>query len=155
LEHAARRGTDVHEVCEGIVQGLGEWNVYPEIRGYIESFKKWWQQGVNVLSIEQRFYCQELMITGQVDLIIDTPDGAAILDLKTSYKPSKTWPLQGAAYAYMARKHDYDIKKILFLHLDRYGGSPTLHAYDDDFETFKKCLDVYRYFFRECSKKIA
>jgi CRISPR/Cas system-associated exonuclease Cas4 (RecB family) len=137
------------------VQGFGEWNVYEEIRGYIQSFKHWWQQGVSVLSVEQRFYCPELMITGQVDMIIETPEGAAILDLKTSYKPSKTWPLQGAAYAYMARKHDYDIKKILFLHLSKQGKSPDLYAYEDDFETFKKCLDVYRYFFWDGGKRVA
>lgn len=85
------------------------------------------------------------MITGQVDMIIETADGSIILDLKTSAKPSKTWPLQGSAYAYMARKQGYDIKAIHFLHLNRYGEKPNLYVYDDHFELFKKCLEIYKF----------
>lgn len=87
------------------------------------------------------------MITGQVDMIIESDQGAVILDLKTSAKPSKTWPLQGSAYAYMARQSGYDIKSIHFLHLNRHGKKPHLYVYDDQFDLFKKCLDVYRHFF--------
>lgn len=87
------------------------------------------------------------MITGQVDMIIEAPEGAIILDLKTSNKPSKTWPLQGAAYAYMARENGFDIKGIHFLHLSKAGMNPMLYVYDDEFEMFKKCLDVYKHFF--------
>lgn len=87
------------------------------------------------------------MITGQVDMIIDSEDGAIVLDLKTSARPSKTWPLQGSAYAYMARKHGYDIKGIHFLHLNRNGNAPNLYVYDDEIELFKKCLDVFKHFY--------
>lgn len=87
------------------------------------------------------------MITGQVDMIIEGSDGAIILDLKTSAKPSKTWPLQGSAYAYMARQSGYDIKGIHFLHLNKHGGDPHLYVYDDHFELFSKCLDVYKHFY--------
>lgn len=147
LANAANRGTRVHDICEGIVKGLGEWNVTDDIRGYVDSFKLWWQSGHTVLALEKRFYCSELMITGQVDMIINTPQGAVILDLKTSSKPSKTWPLQGSAYAYMARKDGYDIKGIHFLHLDKLGKPPHLYVYDDCFELFSKCLDIYKHFF--------
>jgi hypothetical protein len=152
VANAARRGSKVHDVCEGIVKGLGEWNVDDEIVGYINSFKKWWV-GQRVLAVERRFYCSELMITGKVDMIIDSPEGAIILDLKTSYKPSKTWPLQGSAYAYLARKHGFDIKGIHFLHLSRNGIKPHLYVYDDEIEMFKKCLDIYRHFFEDMNGK--
>ena len=88
------------------------------------------------------------MITGQVDMIIETPKGAVILDLKTSAKESKTWPLQGSAYAYMARKAGYDIRGIQFLHLNKFGTEPNLIEYEDNFDLFKKCFDVYQYFYR-------
>lgn len=149
LQNAADRGTRVHKACEGIIEGLGEWNVDDEIYGYVESFKKWWSQGHKVLSMERRFFCSELMITGQVDLILERPEGAIILDIKTPAKPSKTWPLQGAAYAHMARKAGYDVKGIHFLQLNKHGGEPKIHVYDDQFELFKKCLDVFNHFFRK------
>lgn len=93
------------------------------------------------------------MITGQVDMIIETENGAVILDLKTSSKPSKTWPLQGSAYAYMAKKEGYDIKGIHFLHLSKQGLDPHLYVYDDHFDLFSKCLDVYKHFFKKNPRK--
>lgn len=155
LQNAANRGTRVHKACEAIIEGLGEWNVDDEIFGYVESFKKWWSEGHKVLSMEQRFFCSELMITGQVDLIIEKPEGAIILDIKTPVKPSKTWPLQGSAYAHMARKAGYDIKGIHFLQLNKHGMEPKIHVYDDQFELFKKCLDVFNHFFKRKDSGIA
>lgn len=149
LANAAKRGTKVHDICEGIVKGLGEWGIDDETRGYVHSFKKWWETGIKVLALEQRFYCSELMITGQVDMIIESEEGAIILDLKTSSKPSKTWPLQGSAYAYMARKNGYDIRGIHFLHLNKHGMKPDLYVYDDQFDLFKKCLDIFKHFWRK------
>ena len=152
VANAGRRGTRVHDICEAIVKGLPVMNINPDIAGYIHSFEKWWGEGKKVLAVEQRFFCSELMVTGKVDMIIETNEGAIILDLKTSSKPSKTWPLQGSAYAYMARKSGYNIKGIHFLHLSKHGIAPKLYVYDDEFELFKKCLDIYKHFF-EVKKK--
>ena len=44
VAHAAQRGTKVHKICEGIIQGLGELGVEEETKGYVESFKKWWEK---------------------------------------------------------------------------------------------------------------
>ncbi len=41
LENAGRRGTKVHDICEGIVKGVGDWGVDDETRGYIHSFNQW------------------------------------------------------------------------------------------------------------------
>lgn len=148
LQHAANRGTRVHKACEAIVEGLGDWSIDDEIYGYVESFKKWWDEGHKVLSVEQRFFCSDLMITGQIDLILEEGDGAVILDIKTPVRPSKTWPLQGAAYAHMAKKSGYNIKGIHFLQLLKDGSHPKLHIYEDQFELFKQCLEVFNYFFK-------
>lgn len=136
LSHAADRGTKVHKICEAIVSGLGEYGVEEETQGYVESFKKWWAEGHEVLLIEKRFWCNELKITGQVDLILKTAEGLAILDIKTSSKPSKTWKAQGCAYAYLAQKAGYPIKKILFLHLNKDGKSPKIYEYSPDSSFF-------------------
>jgi hypothetical protein len=149
LQNAANRGTRVHRACEAIIEDLGDWGVDIEIEGYIESFKKWWSTGHKVLALEKRFFCADLEITGQVDLILEkSPGEALIVDLKTSASPSKTWPLQGSAYAYMARKSGYNICGIQFIQLKKDGKKPKIYEYEDNFELFKKCLDIFNHFFR-------
>lgn len=143
---AAERGTKVHEICEGIIAGLGELGVDEETRPYVESFKKWWEIGWSVKEMEKRFFDDELKITGQVDLIIHTEHGLAIVDIKTSAKESKTWKLQGSAYAYLARKAGYDVKRLYFLHLNRNGGHPKLIEYEIDEGFFLAVLNIYQYF---------
>ncbi len=152
LAHAAERGTKVHKICEGIVVGLGEIGTDEETQGYVESFKKWWDTGVQVVSVEERFWDDELQITGQVDMIIQTPDGLAILDLKTSSSPSKTWQAQGSAYAYLAKRAGYDIKSIQFLHLSKIGKAPKLHTYPVDDSFFLAIFRTFKHFFYKESK---
>lgn len=152
VAHAAARGTHVHNVCESIMQGLGEWNDNVEAIPYISSFKLWYENKPKVIEIEKRFFDDDMMITGQVDMIIETPEGLAIADLKTSSAPSKTWALQGSAYAYMAKNQGYDIKKIMFIHLKKTGKTPKIYEYEDHFPLFKKCFDVYQYFYARKKK---
>lgn len=147
VAHAADRGTRVHQICEAIVAGIGEFGIDEELSGYVESFKKWWNLGHKLISMEQRFWDDQLHITGQVDLIIDTPDGVAIVDLKTSSKVSKTWMGQGCAYAYLAKNAGIQVKKILFIHLNKFGKPPKIHEYEIDESFFLSCLKVYKHFF--------
>ncbi len=149
LAYAAERGTKVHKICEGIISGLGEIGVDDETWGYVESFKKWWNLGHEVVMMEQRFWDDDLEITGQIDLIINTADGLAIVDLKTSSRPSKTWQAQGAAYAYLAKKSKHDIKKIYFLHLNKHGKEPTIHEYPVDDSFFLAIYRTYKHFFHK------
>jgi len=148
VAHAASRGTKVHQICEAIIEGLGEIGVDDETRGYVESFKKWWALGHDVVMMEQRFWDDELQITGQVDLILRTPDGLAVLDLKTSARPSKTWQAQGCAYAYLARKAGHDIRKIYFLHLNKNGKEAKIHEYPVDDGFFLTIYRVWAHFFQ-------
>lgn len=149
VNNAAKRGTKVHKIIEGIVQGLGEFAVDDEVKGYIESFKKWWGEGKEVLYIERRFYCDLKKITGQVDLIINTPEGIALVDYKTSFKPSKTWPVQGSGYYYLAKEAGIDVKKVFFLHLNKYGKKPKVYSYKPDSSFFLITLMVYEHFYGE------
>lgn len=149
VAHAADRGTKVHKICEGIIQGLGELGVDDETRPYVESFKLWWAKGHEVLMMEKRFWCDELKITGQVDLILNTPDGLVIVDLKTSSQPSKTWPAQGCAYAYLAKKAGHDIKKIQFLHLLKTGKEARIHEYPVDDSFFFSIFRVWQHFYQK------
>lgn len=148
VQNAANRGTKVHKICEGIISGIGEIGVEDETWGYVESFKKWWFLGYEVIMLEKRFWDDDLKITGQCDMIIKTPYGLAIVDIKTSSKPSKTWKAQGCAYAYLAKKAGLDIKKIYFLHLNKHGKDPKVHEYPIDDEFFLNIVKVWEYFFK-------
>lgn len=149
VQNAAERGTRVHKICEGIVSGLGEWDVDEKVSGYVESFKKWWSAGVDVNEMEKRFWDDELCITGQVDFITSLPDGLAVVDLKTSYKPSKTWQVQGSAYAYLAKKAGYNIQHIQFIHLSKTGSAPKIYTYPVDDNLFLSVLTTYNHFYKK------
>lgn len=149
LAHAAARGTKVHKICEGIASGLGEYGNDQETQGYVDSFKLWWNTGIDVVEIEKRFWDHKRKITGQIDFIIRTSEGLAIVDLKTSSKPSKTWAAQGAAYAYLARKAGYKISKIYFLHLNKHGKEPKIYEYPINDSFFFSILVVYLYFYHK------
>jgi hypothetical protein len=150
LLNAAERGTKVHKICEGIAEGLGEHGIDDEVWGFVESFKQWFAKNSDFVEIEKRFYCDEMKITGQVDFILKTDEGLAIADLKTSSKASKTWQIQGLAYAYLARKAGYDIKKIFFIHLNKHGKEPTIYEYFPiNEELFFETYRVYKYFYGE------
>lgn len=153
VANAAQRGSRVHKICESIISGLGEFGVDEETWGYVESFKKWWTNAPEVISMEERFFDEEHKITGQVDLICKMDEGLVIIDLKTSARPSKTWPLQGSAYAYLAKRHGYDIKKIFFLHLNKHGKEPKLIEYPITEMFFLEVLRVYNYFYRSKNDK--
>ncbi len=148
VARAADRGTRVHNICEGIIKGLGEFGVESDTEPYVESFKKWWDQGHEVEVIEERFWDDELQITGKVDLILKIDDGFAIADLKTSSKHSPTWEAQGSAYAYLARKSGYNIQKILFIHLLKSGKAPKIYEYPVDESFFINTLKVWKHFFK-------
>lgn len=149
VARAADRGTRVHKICEGIIQGLGEIGVDEQTDPYVQSFKQWWAEGHDVVLIEERFWDDDLKITGQVDLIVRTDEGLAIVDLKTSSKPSDTWPAQGSAYAYLAKKAGYDVRKIYFLHLLKSGKPAKVYEYPVDDSFFLAIFRVWAHFFRK------
>lgn len=149
LAHAAERGTRVHKICEAIVCGIGEVGVDDETWGYVESFKRWWEKGINVVKMEQRFWDDELELTGQVDLITTDHGNLAVVDLKTSSKPSKTWQAQGSAYAYLAKRSGYNIQRVHFLHLNKHGKEPKIHEYPVDDSFFLSIYRTYKHFFHK------
>lgn len=147
LANAARRGTEVHNICEGIALGFGELGVTDETRPYVESFKHWWGEGKKAIEIERRFWCPDIKVTGQADFIIQEETGNTIYDLKTSYKPSKTWQAQGSGYYYLASKAGLQISRVIFVHLQRSGRPAKLIEYPADSTLFLETYHVYKHFY--------
>lgn len=147
LANAAERGTKVHKICEAIISGLGELGVEDKTRPYVESFKKWWEKEHQVVEMEKRFWDDDLEITGQLDLILKVGAELIVVDLKTSSRPSLTWKAQGSAYAYLAKKNGYDIRKIYFLHLLKSGNEAKIYEYPIDDSFFLAILRTWKHFY--------
>lgn len=149
LQNAATRGKIVHDCCDAITQEIGYIVSDEKINKYIESFKLWLPK--QFIDKPARFFCKDLMITGECDAIYEEDGGLVLVDYKTSAKESKTWQLQGSAYAYLARKIGYNIKRIEFVKFCKNGKIPTVFVYEERFDLFLKCLELYRHFFKDKS----
>jgi hypothetical protein len=146
LSNAALRGTRVHTCIDAIIKGLGEF-CEDDIQGYVDSFKLW--VGDKKLSpAPMRFYCDEYMITGEIDALYYDGDDLILVDFKTSIKTGKTWSLQGSAYMHLAYVNGYTIKKCIFVKLCKTGLTFTEEVFKYDFNMYLHCLHVYRYFFK-------
>lgn len=145
LQNAAQRGTLVHQICDAIIEGMGVPPVSSEITPYIDSFLKYGEKPY--IQKPERFFCDELMITGECDAIYKENGCLVLVDFKTSRAESKTWKLQGSAYAYLAKKAGYDVQRIEFVKLDRTGKEPKVFVYEDQFADFLAALRMYRLFF--------
>ena len=149
LKNAADRGTKVHEICEAIVNDIGFLDdpMERKLNGYIQSFKQWLPK--KFIEKPQRFFCNKYGITGECDGVYEDENGYVLIDIKTPVNESKTWRLQGSAYSYLAKKAGYNITRIEFIKLSKDGNIPKIYTYEEDFEMFLKCLDVYKYFFNK------
>lgn len=147
LRNAADRGTRTHTACDCLVAGVGDW-FDDDILGYVESFRKWYV-GKEFIEKPSRMYCEDLMITGELDLIYIEDDELVLVDLKTSSNPSKTWLLQGTAYSYLAKKNGFKdgFKRIEFVKLLKDGKEAKVFTYEEDFDLFMKVFDTYKYFY--------
>lgn len=133
LENKCRIGTEVHEHIDDVFYGI-EFPPKPECLGYVESFLTWRAEAKpKVFQHEQRLYCDELKITGQIDAIVsfEGEDTLHIMDWKTSHSEDKLmWPLQAAFYHYLCTNNSIKVEPVVkFLRLDKQGKKPKVHEY--------------------------
>lgn len=146
LKNAADRGTRVHKYCELHSKGLLGIEPEEDAKPYVESFIKWFDIMVQeVLHIEKRLYCDEHMITGQIDLIVkmEEPD-PWIIDIKTPQQESKTWRLQTAGYLHLATQFEPKTYNRACLQLDKNGGTPHLRVYPHHAKDMSLFFDALR-----------
>jgi len=160
LRNAAAKGTQVHALCAGIAKGawIPEGMIAEELLGYVNSFKKWADaQVTKYVLVEKRFNDEELGYTGQIDFLVVGSDGELYLvDLKTSSRPQKTYPVQMGAYAALLLHAHIQIKGAILVYLDKEGDFPDVDHIEDLSEVtsiFYSALDCYKYFHRKKGKK--
>lgn len=135
-------GTEVHEAIDGHYTGafvpLGE-----RAQPYFVSFKKWAEScGYKIHCQEQRFYCDEMMITGAVDMIAYDGNQSVLIDFKTSLNADKKgWAIQGAFYDYLS---PMEIDRIEFIKLDKEGKAPKTITYTPSPDLWDQALQCYK-----------
>ena len=155
LEYASLRGTIVHKSCEAYCRGLFVAHLPDETKGYVTSFKRWFDRYVKeVYLVEDRLCDHSLCITGQLDLLCRLIDDTVlIVDFKTPVLHSPTWPLQIAAYRHLANLKENNagwphVQCGATLQLHKEGKEAKANLYEDtpmDFKHFISALSLYRY----------
>jgi|HubBroStandDraft_2_1064218.scaffolds.fasta_scaffold286879_2 hypothetical protein len=118
--------------------------------GYFKSYEKW-KNAVSPLFIkaEQRYFCDEKMITGCIDALISLPGAQEpiLVDFKTSVSEAGSWIMQGHLYHYLLRSNGQAVSpRIFFLKLRRDGHIPVLYEYKFSKNIMAKCnkaIDLY------------
>ena len=151
LQHAADRGTAVHEMCARPARGEYVIDVNPETAGYTASFMMWWDRcAAEALLIEERLIDEAFGFHGQPDLIVRLNHGeVALIDIKTPVTNQKSWKVQIAAYRHLCELAGHKIEKAGTLQLSPEGKVARMRWADDsamDFNVFLSALNCYRYF---------
>lgn len=109
-DHAAVRGTEVHELAEQLIHG-GEVEVPPHLVGYVNGYARWLDDfDVEPILTEKSVANRTHWYAGRFDSIVRIPkwrEGVGMVDLKTSNGVYGETALQNAAYS-MAEFYVHD-----------------------------------------------
>ena len=118
--------------------------------GYFCSFLKWFEvMNPTIVLLEERYFDDKLMITGQIDGIyrIKGDPFPIIVDYKTSAKESPTWIMQGHLYNYLCTSQGLQLgDRALFLKLDRESRKPHVFEYKITQNMMNICFDAVEKF---------
>jgi len=106
LQAAAERGTLVHDICAGILQGFFPPEIPEEAKGYVDSFLIFKEKYIrDVIAVEAEVVHPQWRYVGHIDFggYLTMFEAAVVLDWKTPVTKSKTWEAQCAAYLEAAR----------------------------------------------------
>jgi hypothetical protein len=160
LARAAARGTSVHALCAGIAKGnwIPDSMIDESLLGYVNSFRKWSEAQVEkFVTVEKRFTEEDMLYTGQLDFVVLGTDGKLYLvDLKTSAKTQKTYPVQMAAYDRLLKRNGIVVEAAMLVFLNKDGEFPEIQRVDDmtkEFSVFTSALECWNYFHKKKEKK--
>ena len=153
LQAAAERGTLVHDICAGILQGFFPPEIQEEAKGYVDSFLIFKEKYIrDVIAVEAEVVHPAWPFVGHVDFAgyLTTEKDAVILDWKTPATSSRTWSGQLAGYLEAARKTfpQHNFGKAGTLQLSQEGKIPKMVWLDNPAMAFhaficKLQADIY------------
>ena len=149
LNAAAARGTAVHNSIENWLK-FGIEDLEPEFAGYMEAFKKWWEQDKpELVGSEIRIYHRLMEYAGTADLIAYIDKKLTLVDFKTTSRLiDKNCRVQLEAYAQALSSHGITVesKKIVHLKKDGTWKAPVFEAKDPEaWRIFGSCKSIYDY----------
>lgn len=122
LVNACIRGEKVHAYCTAHLLGLWSPEVEEEYQLYVNSFIEWAKDNIyQTLYTKTRIYDDVKCFSGEFDLIcvMKSTMKPALLDIKTSAKPSKSWPIKMAAYKHLCELNGYHVDTVYNIHLKK------------------------------------
>lgn len=145
LSRKAAIGTTVHAAIDDFFHD--RLPLYGDTeRGYVESFFKWYDAlRPDVVAHEERFFCDGLMITGQIDAVVKAEGliEPTLIDFKTSVQESPVWALQAHFYYHLLKVNGRSVSKNFhFIQLDKKGDLPRVYTYTFSANTWQKCWDL-------------
>lgn len=148
LDYKAEIGTNVHEAINMHVLGLPLPRMTDREQKYFDSYLKWEEaEEPTFLCSEQRYYDDDIMVTGQVDAIVSFPgrNQGRILDFKTSSKASPLhWHLQLGWYSWLAKKNGLKVDETACMLQLRDNGTPAkAHNFIIDGKITELCLELH------------
>ena len=156
LDKAASRGERVHgilfDLMNFVVVGEDRYEFMgAPLHGYVASFRKFYEpyQDAEVMLQEHRLYDDELMITGEPDLLIKHQGKTILMDWKCTSKAGPHWQIQAEGYCHLLSANKLRVDKIYFVRLDRDGKDPEVIEYKPEWKLFMKAYDLYKIFFKE------
>jgi len=152
LALASERGTRVHTACAAHAQGLFMLGLPPDITGYVDSFRRWFDHVVDhVILVEERLADDAMGYHGQPDILVAAKHGETLLvDYKTPVAKSKSWRLQMAAYKRLCELAGYAPDRCGSLRLSPEGKTPAMQWYENsaqDITLFLQALNLWRFFY--------
>jgi hypothetical protein len=151
LKKAQDIGTDIHAAIEAFYKD--EFTPLDKKKNpYFESFLKWNDRLLpEPVLIEKRLYGEELMITGRIDLLVQSGGKSVIVDFKTgSWAHPEIWRLQGAFYRYLVATSGIAFPDVfIFVQLQKDGSYPNIHEFiyrDRDWNVCLSALECYKFF---------
>jgi hypothetical protein len=147
LEAKQNIGINVHDGIDQYLNGMFPLLFLSELN-YLTSFLKWKAKtNPKVKVTEKRYYCDDKMLTGQVDALMQFPHSqlTVLVDWKTSAVESpKIWPLQAHLYHYLVNKNTlFPLADFaLFVKLDPKGNIPKVYPYKIDKNTTDYALSL-------------
>uniref|UniRef100_A0A6H2A1M9 PD-(D/E)XK nuclease superfamily protein n=1 Tax=viral metagenome TaxID=1070528 RepID=A0A6H2A1M9_9ZZZZ len=154
LEQATQRGKDVHSIIAAIALNLWVPKIPEECKGYVESFKGWFDKYVEqVVYVEHELVDTVYRFYGHIDFYGKIKKiGCGVIDWKTPILQEKAWRLQMAGYERLVTYRGKHIDVVASLQLDPNGRLPKMTRYEGhsarDFNIFLGMLNAY-YFFKE------
>jgi hypothetical protein len=142
LENARQRGTRVDRMCKAYVLGLPVIIEKEEDDLLFKSFQLWADDKMPDLQVATRLYDEQLMLTGEPDILWDNKGCMTVIDIKATAQASVTWALQGSAYAYLEAQNGLQIDCIQFLRLKKDGKKPCEYEYE-----FESNFNMFMHFY--------